>query len=113
MCINPTSSGKSRTVDAHVGKLEGNLIPRINNPNPAKQQYDCIVEPINTTKDGKAYALKAQYSKSAATDMTRGGCPLPSKRRGDPRERDDGREGALPPGKLLQGRDQKYGYDAD
>lgn len=60
VCINPTSSGKSRTVDAHVGKLKGNLIPRINNPNPAKQQYDCIVEPINTTKDGKAYALKAQ-----------------------------------------------------
>lgn len=73
VCINPTSSGKSRTVDARMGKLESNLIPRLNNPNPAKQQHDCIVEPINTTKDGKAYALKAQYSKSAATDMTRGG----------------------------------------
>lgn len=45
-CINPLPSGKSRTVDAHMGKLEGNLIPRMNDPNPAKQQYDCVVEPI-------------------------------------------------------------------
>ena len=37
---------KSRTVDAHMGKLEKNLVPRINDPNPAKQQYDCIIQPI-------------------------------------------------------------------
>ncbi len=43
-CVNPTQDGKSRTVDAHMGKLEYNLVPRINNPNPAKQQYDCIAE---------------------------------------------------------------------
>lgn len=49
VCINPTSSGKGRTVDAHVGKLESKLIPRINNPNPKKQKHDCIVQPINTT----------------------------------------------------------------
>lgn len=46
VCINPIESGKSRTIDAHMGKLEGNLIPRMNHPNPAKQQYDCIVEPV-------------------------------------------------------------------
>ena len=44
--INPLKSGKSRTVDAHMGKLENDLIARINNPNPAKQQYDCIAETI-------------------------------------------------------------------
>ena len=46
ICINGLQTGKSRTVDAHMAKLEGCLIPRINDPNPAKQQYDCIVEPI-------------------------------------------------------------------
>lgn len=45
-CINGLSIGKSRTVDAHMGKLECCLVPRMNNPNPAKQQYDCIAEPI-------------------------------------------------------------------
>ena len=44
--VNGTESGKARTVDAHMGKLENNLVPRINNPNPAKQQYDCIAEPV-------------------------------------------------------------------
>lgn len=45
-CINGLSIGKSRTVDAHMGKLECCLAPRMNNPNPAKQQYDCTVEPV-------------------------------------------------------------------
>lgn len=45
-CINGLGSGKARTVDAHMGKLENNLVPRMNDPNPAKQQYDCIVETI-------------------------------------------------------------------
>lgn len=45
-CINPLPSEKSRTVDAHMKNLEHCLIPRVNNPNPAKQQYDCIVEPV-------------------------------------------------------------------
>ena len=44
--VNGTKSGKARTVDAHMGKLENNLVPRINNPNHAKQQYDCIAEPV-------------------------------------------------------------------
>ena len=57
--VNGTESGKARTVDAHMGKLENNLVPRINNPNPAKQQYDCIAEPVrigtieNDAKDQK------------------------------------------------------------
>ncbi len=46
ICINQLASRKSRTVDAHMGKLEKNLVPRINDPNPAKQQYDCIIQPI-------------------------------------------------------------------
>lgn len=56
-CINGLQSGKSRTVDAHMAKLEGCLVPRLNDPNPAKQQYDCIVEPVRVgalpSKDGK------------------------------------------------------------
>lgn len=45
--VNGMESGKARTVDAHMGKLESNLVPRINNPNPAKQQYDCIAVPVS------------------------------------------------------------------
>lgn len=45
-CINGLSIGKSRTVDAHMGKLECCLVPRMNDPNPAKQKYDCIAEPV-------------------------------------------------------------------
>ena len=48
-CLNPLASGKSRTVDAHMSKLEENLVPRMNNENPAKQQYDCIIEPMTET----------------------------------------------------------------
>ena len=42
--LNMLRSGKARTVDAHMGKLESCLVPRMNDPNPAKQQYDCIAE---------------------------------------------------------------------
>lgn len=41
LVVNALESWKSRTVDAHMGKLENNLVPRMNDPNPAKQQYDC------------------------------------------------------------------------
>lgn len=44
--LNPCRSGKSRTVHAGMCRLENNLIPRINNLRPEKQQYDCIVEEI-------------------------------------------------------------------
>lgn len=47
--INEKNNGKSRTIDAHMANLESNLIPRINNQNPTKQQYDCIMEPVNTS----------------------------------------------------------------
>ena len=68
-CINPAPDGKSRTVDAHMKNLENCLIPRVNNPNQAKQQYDCIVEPINTTVDGKAQCLRATYYKDGIRNM--------------------------------------------
>lgn len=59
--VNGMESGKARTVDAHMGKLESNLVPRINNPNPAKQQYDCIAvpvpEPVNETVDVIAHIM--------------------------------------------------------
>lgn len=47
LVVNALESWKSRTVDAHMGKLENNLAPRMNDPNPAKQQYDCIAEPLH------------------------------------------------------------------
>lgn len=47
LVVNALESWKSRTVDAHTGKLENNLVPRMNDPNPAKQQYDCIAEPLH------------------------------------------------------------------
>lgn len=71
--VNGMESGKARTVDAHMGKLENNLVPRINNPNPAKQQYDCIAEPVpepvNETVDGKAQCLRATYYKDGIRNM--------------------------------------------
>ena len=69
-------SGKSRTVDAHMGKLEGNLIPRMNNPNPAKQQYDCIVEAVGVgyrnrrEDDGKLYRRFETNGKPKANALT-------------------------------------------
>lgn len=64
VCVNPLSSGKSRTVDAHMGKLENNLVPRMNDPNPAKQQYDCIAVPM------RVYEATAQ----GYTDIRPGEC---------------------------------------
>lgn len=71
--VNGMESGKARTVDAHMGKLESNLVPRINNPNPAKQQYDCVAvpvpEPLNETVDGKAQCLRATYYKDGIRNL--------------------------------------------
>lgn len=63
ICLNPVPSGKSRTVDAHMGKLENNLVPRINNPNPAKQQYDRIAEPLRIGVVEGAKETGQDYSK--------------------------------------------------
>lgn len=57
--INKRTDGKARVVDAHMAKLENNLVPRVNNPNPAKQQYDCICEIAESTSESKrAYEVK-------------------------------------------------------
>lgn len=61
--VNGMKNGKARTVDAHMGKLENNLVPRINNPNQAKQQYDCIAEPVRVgtiENDAKNSAFDSQ-----------------------------------------------------
>lgn len=81
--INGTESGKVRTVDAHMGKLENNLVPRINNPNPAKQQYDCIAEPVrirtiendakNQTFDSQQYRVYSPDAKSVTLCGNGGG----------------------------------------
>lgn len=72
--VNGLKNGKARTVDAHMGKLENNFVPRINNPNQAKQQYDCIAEPVrigtieskakNTDFDSQEYRVYSPDGKS-------------------------------------------------
>lgn len=81
--VNGTENGKSRTVDAHMGKLENNFVPRINNPNPAKQQYDCIAEPIrigtiendakNPDHDSQQYRVYSPDGKSVTLCGNGGG----------------------------------------
>lgn len=84
--VNGTESGKARTVDAHMGKLENNLVPRINNPNPAKQQYDCIAEPVrigtiendakNPDHDSQQYRVYSCDGKSVTLCGCEGGSAL-------------------------------------
>lgn len=81
--VNGTKNGKSRTVDAHMGNLENNLVPRINNPNPAKQQYDCIAEPVrigtiendarNQDHDSQQYRVYSPDGKSVTLCGNGGG----------------------------------------
>jgi DNA (cytosine-5)-methyltransferase 3A len=81
--VNGTKNGKSRTVDAHMGNLENNLVPRINNPNPAKQQYDCIAEPVrigtiendakNPDHDSQQYRVYSPDGKSVTLCGNGGG----------------------------------------
>lgn len=80
---NGMKNGKARTVDAHMGKLENNLVPRINNPNQAKQQYDCIAEPVrigtieskakNTDFDSQQYRVYSPDGKSVTLCGNGGG----------------------------------------
>ena len=81
--VNGMKNGKARTVDAHMGKLENNLVPRINNPNQAKQQYDCIAEPVhigtieskakNTDFDSQQYRVYSLDGKSVTLCGNGGG----------------------------------------
>ena len=81
--VNGMESGKARTVDAHMGKLENHLVPRINNPNPAKQQYDCIAEPVcigtiendakNPDHDSQQYRVYSPDGKSVTPCGNGGG----------------------------------------
>ena len=81
--VNGMKNGKARTVDAHMGKLENNLVPRINNPNPAKQQYDCIAEPVrvgtiendakNPDHDSQQYRVYSPDGKSVTLCGNGGG----------------------------------------
>lgn len=69
--VNGMKNGKVRTVDAHMGKLENNLVPRINNPNQAKQQYDCIAEPVRVgtiENDAKNSAFDSQQYRVYSPD---------------------------------------------
>ena len=66
-----------------MGNLENNLVPRINNPNPAKQQYDCIAEPVrigtiendarNQDHDSQQYRVYSPDGKSVTLCGNGGG----------------------------------------
>ena len=66
-----------------MGKLERCLVPRMNDPNPAKQQYDCIAEPVrigtieNDAKrqdfDSQQYRVYSPDAKSATLCGNGGG----------------------------------------
>ena len=81
--VNGMKNGKARTVDAHMGKLENNLVPRINNPNQAKQQYDCTAEPVrigtiendakNPDHDSQQYRVYSPDGKSVTLCGNGGG----------------------------------------
>lgn len=81
--VNGMKNGKARTVDAHMGKLENNLVSRINNPNSAKQQYDCIAEPVrigtiendakNPDHDSQQYRVYSPDGKSVTLCGNGGG----------------------------------------
>ena len=81
--VNGMKNGKARTVDAHMGRLENNLVPRINNQNPAKQQYDCIAEPVrigtiendakNPDHDSQQYRVYSPDAKSVTLCGNGGG----------------------------------------
>lgn len=83
LVVNALESWKSRTVDAHMGNLENNLVPRINNPNQAKQQYDCIAEPVrigtiendakNPDHDSQQYRVYSPDGKSVTLCGNGGG----------------------------------------
>lgn len=85
--VNGMKNGKARTVDAHMGKLENNLVPRINNPNQAKQQYDCIAEPVrigtieskakNTDFDSQQYRVYSPDGKGQFVIKAAGGKEIP------------------------------------
>lgn len=60
------SSEKSRPINAsyaHKGSGEGSLASECFPDNPNKQVFDYIAEPVNTTIDGKAKALRASADK--------------------------------------------------
>lgn len=57
--LNGMKSGKSRTIDAHMCKLENNLIRRVNSPDKNKQQYDCIAVP--STRSDASYEVCGGY----------------------------------------------------
>ena len=57
--LNGMKSGKSRTIDAHMCKLENILIRRVNSPNKNKQQYDCITVP--GTRSDASYEVCGGY----------------------------------------------------
>ena len=111
ICINQLASGKSRTVDAHMGKLEKNLVPRINDPNPAKQQYDCIIQPIRVGDMPNAAGEVSGRQSGRIYSVDGKGVPLQARPNGG------GADGAatglyaVPAGMAWRGRGESSSYE--
>lgn len=111
ICINQLASGKSRTVDAHMGKLEKNLVPRINDPNPAKQQYDCIIQPIRVGDMPNAAGEVSGSQSGRIYSVDGKGVPLQARPNGG------GADGAatglyaVPAGMAWRGRGESSSYE--
>lgn len=69
------ASGKSRPLTAcyaYKGCGESSLLSEAFPDNPNKQVRDYIAVPLNTTTEGKAYGLKAQYAKNSVKNFLSG-----------------------------------------
>ena len=108
ICINPLASGKFRTVDAHMGKLEKNLVPRINDPNPAKQQYDCIIQPIRVGDMPNANGVIRGGQAHRVYDADGKGVTLTARPNGGGV---DGPLYAIPAGMAWRGRGESSSYE--
>ena len=60
---------KSRPLTCHYSNNFGGWYDRITDPDPNKQQIDILAQPVNATKDNKAYCIKAQYYKNSIANF--------------------------------------------
>lgn len=70
--INPLKNGKARTVTAgYANKAAAHILESNYSDNPNKQTWDSVVEPINTTPEGKSQTIKAQCQQTNEDNIIR------------------------------------------
>ena len=70
-CINGLSIGKSRTVDAHMGKLECCLVPRMNDPTSV---YDASVQLCAELNSANHGTVKLRFGVDGDWRVSAGNC---------------------------------------